>query len=387
MIGMQNNGNTGSITAAVLSGKGETPLPVYEKVFSVADKEEIEAGESEAKETGAEKTEAEGTKEKETEESVTDMDGSEGGEGQSLLETSVPITWAGGAVAAAIAVSVLATLLVKKLSAGRKARKGKRMQAVQTETLPPKTETSRFGVVGKLHNIGSRGSQQDSLGVVEMGNALFAVVADGMGGLADGDKVSQKIVLTMMQDADQSKAASRDDTFLYQLLSHANREVDRMLGASNQYKSGSTVIAVLAERNCFRWVSVGDSRIYLFRGGSLIQMNKEHIYETELLQQAVNNMVSFREAGTDVQRKRLTSFVGMGDLRHVDGSIHPVAAQPGDKVILMSDGVFNTITEQEIADIISSSKNAREAAENMEYQVLASKNPRQDNFTAVILEF
>lgn len=330
-------------------------------------------------------TEVEDTRAEKTEESVTAMDGNEEGEAQSLLEMSVPITWAGGAVAAAIAVSVVITLLVKKLTTRRKAGRGEHTQAVQTET--PKTKTSRFGGVGKLHNIGSRGSQQDSLGVVEMENALFAVVADGMGGLEDGDKVSQKIVLTMMQDADQSKAASRDESFLYQLVSHANREVSRMLGVSNQYKSGSTLIAVLAERNCFRWVSVGDSRIYLFRGGSLIQMNKEHIYETELLQQAVNNRISFHEAGTDVQRKRLTSFIGMGDLRHLDGSIHPVAVQPGDRVILMSDGVFNTISEQEIADIISSSENAREAADAMEYQVLARKNPRQDNFTAVILEF
>lgn len=179
----------------------------------------------------------------------------------SFINTSIPVIWAGGIAAAAAAVSVLIMLLIQKLKNRRREKETDQTGAMQ--------EKSHFGIVGKLHNIGSRGSQQDSLGVVDMQDAVFAVVADGMGGLSDGDKVSQKIVLTMMQDADRSKMAPRDDTLLYQMISHANSEVNRMLGRSKQYESGSTVIAVLAERDRFQWVSVGDSRIYLFRGGSL----------------------------------------------------------------------------------------------------------------------
>ncbi|MEY8391615.1 protein phosphatase 2C domain-containing protein [Lachnospiraceae bacterium 45-W7] len=240
---------------------------------------------------------------------------------------------------------------------------------------------------GKVHNIGKRKEQQDSFGVSNVGNGRFAVVADGMGGLAEGDKVSQKIVLTMLQEAAKLSSVRAEDAPLYRMVSRANQEVTKMLGTGGAYKSGSTVAAVLAGPDSFQWISVGDSRIYLFRGNCLIQINREHIYETELLEKAVNGEISFSEVRTNRQRKGLTSFIGMGELKHVDGSLRPLEIMPRDKVLLMSDGVFHTLPETEICRILAETEDAQQAAAELEKQVLARQNPRQDNFTAVILYF
>ena len=53
----------------------------------------------------------------------------------------------------------------------------------------------------------------------------------------------------------------------------------------------------------------------------------------------------------------------------------------------MSDGIFNTISEAEIMNILESTKNAAEAASLMEKRVLEASNPNQDNFTCIILDF
>lgn len=242
-----------------------------------------------------------------------------------------------------------------------------------------------LGNAGKVHNIGRRKSQQDSLGVAKYKNGVFAVVADGMGGLSDGDKVSQKIVMTMLQDAAGLTGGSTDG-MLYQMVSHANREVNHMLGAADRYKSGSTLIAVLAEAGNFQWVSVGDSRIYLYRAGQILQINREHIYEADLMRKAVNQEISFSEIAKDSQKKSVASFIGMGSLKYIDGSTRRISVQTGDKVVLMSDGVFNTLSEKEICDVLAHTKNAEQAAQVMEEQVLARQNPKQDNFTAIILD-
>lgn len=239
--------------------------------------------------------------------------------------------------------------------------------------------------VGTLHNIGKRSGQQDSLGTIETAGGTFAVVADGMGGLADGDRVSQCIVMTMLQDA-AALSAGRNETRLYEMAAHANREVNRLLGAEGLYKSGSTLIAVLVEEGCFHWVSVGDSRIYLYRGGNLLQINPEHTYETELMQQAVNGDMSFREAKKHPKRSGLTSFLGMGDLKYVDGSRRGVTSCAGDRLLLMSDGVFNTLKEEEICRVMRENADVAHAAAALEEQVLIKNNPKQDNFTAVIME-
>lgn len=260
-----------------------------------------------------------------------------------------------------------------------------RLREIPVSAAVPKEAVTICSAVGKVHNIGRRSTQQDSLGVTAYQNGMLAVVADGMGGLADGDKVSQKIVLTMLQDG-AVLAGGNTEGNLYQMTAHVNSEVNHMLGVSDRYKSGSTLIAVLVEAGNFQWVSVGDSRIYLYRGQELLQINREHVYEMDLIHKAVNYEISFAEIASNPQRKSVSSFIGMGELKYIDGSMHPVSLKQGDRLLLMSDGVFNTLSEQEICDVLSRESNAAEAALALEEQVLARRNPKQDNFTAIILD-
>lgn len=249
----------------------------------------------------------------------------------------------------------------------------------------PLQQSPKF-VIGKVHHIGRRKYQQDCLGVTDIVGGVLAVVADGMGGLADGDKVSQKIVMTALSDAEKINPAGCENP-LYALAAHANSEVNRMIGVNRQYQSGSTMLAVAADQEGFHWLSIGDSRIYLYRGGMLLQINREHIYEAELLCEAVNGEISFAEVKNNSQRKGLTSFIGMGELKHIDGSMRKCPVQKGDMVLLMSDGVFNTISDTEIETILANAGNAKAAETVLEQKVLEKQNPKQDNFTAVILEF
>lgn len=293
---------------------------------------------------------------------------------------------------AAVVGSALFVLIKKKASKGQNKsgiKQEEQKNQAQEEALKDeeayKEITSIGCTVGKVHNIGRRNSQQDSLGVAEYKDGILAVVADGMGGLSDGDKVSQRIVLTMLQDSTGLVGGSTEGA-LYQMVAHVNCEVNRMLGVSDRYKSGSTLIAVLVEAGSFQWVSVGDSRIYLYRGGELLQINREHVYAADLLQKAVNQEIAFEEIAQNPQKKSVSSFIGMGELKYIDGSMRPVRTVPGDRLLLMSDGVFNTLSEQEICDVLIQEKEAKNAARMLEEQVLARQNGKQDNFTAIILD-
>ncbi len=241
------------------------------------------------------------------------------------------------------------------------------------------------GTFGRVHNVGERRNQQDSMGAALTRFGLLAVVSDGMGGLSDGEKVSQKAVQAMIEAAGRV-AVSGSENPLFVMLSEANEQVLQMLGPEQIYKSGATLLAVLVNNGQFHWVAVGDSRIYLYCRHHLFQINREHIYKQQLIGEAVNKNISFNRVVTDPQRDRLVSFLGMGELKHVDGSLRPVDVWEGDKILLMSDGIFNTISEREILRILETTRNAAEAAALMEQQVVAAANPRQDNFTCLILD-
>lgn len=242
------------------------------------------------------------------------------------------------------------------------------------------------GSVGTVHSIGRRKNQEDTFGVNHIKTGLLAVVSDGMGGLSGSERVSQQAVMGMFQAGNQISPSASENP-LYEMLSIANEQVLKMLGPDQIYKSGATLLAILANNGRFHWAAVGDSRIYLYCSHHLIQVNREHIYKRQLIGEAVNKNISFSTVNTDPQKDRLISFLGMGELKYIDGSLRPIEVRQGDKVLLMSDGIFDTISEKEIMDILESTRNAAEAAALMEKQVGAAGNPRQDNFTCVILDF
>lgn len=264
----------------------------------------------------------------------------------------------------------------------RRMKQRMQTQAVPIEEVPVTTGEQIH--IGQLHGIGAREYQEDSFGVSMLPDGVLAVVADGMGGLAGGDKISQKIVCTMLEMGDRLPKGQLDGALEHMVYS-ANDTVNDMLGMEGLYRSGSTALGVLVRQRQFHWISVGDSHIYLFRDGQLTQLNVEHNREQELMQMVQRGELSYEEVQNFPGRKGLTSFIGMGRLRYVDRSTERTLLQPGDRILLMTDGVFDTLSDTVLTSVLTEYPEVTEAAGEMERLIQEAANPRQDNFTAVIL--
>lgn len=266
----------------------------------------------------------------------------------------------------------------------RKKKVSKSLELQNTESLLSVEESPRI-LIGKLHGLGARSSQQDCFSVSpeEMipTHGLLAVVADGMGGLQDGDKVSQKAVTTIMDGF--YNLQGEPELVLLSLLGNANMAVNAMLGPENYSKSGSTLVAGLIRNNRFYYLSVGDSRICLMRDGVLYQLNREHVYRNELYVRALNGEGTLLDARNHVRAAGLTSFLGKGRLEYVDLPAEPIEIRSGDVFMLMSDGVYNAVTREELIQALS--REPQTAVEILQ-EIIQKKNfANQDNFSAVIL--
>lgn len=291
-----------------------------------------------------------------------------------------------GLLAADVAAIVWVTVLIRKTASAEKERKNAQMrQAPQEQTLRSSAGTGEIQV-GQLHNIGARPYQEDSSGVSMLDDGILAIVADGMGGLSGGDKVSQKIVYSMLTYGDQLRPGYIDGA-LERMVHATNEAVNKMLGPEGLYKSGSTLLAVLARGNRFHWIAVGDSHIYYLHNGHLVQLNEEHNRGQELLHKAARGEITYEEARNDPKKNGLTSFIGMGRLKYIDKSLDSIPLAPGDRIVLMTDGVFNALPDKTIEAVLNRYPNVQEAAAEMERLVIQRANPRQDNFTAVIIGF
>jgi protein phosphatase len=239
-------------------------------------------------------------------------------------------------------------------------------------------------------DIGARENQQDNCCVYEAGvNCMLAVVADGMGGLENGAEISG-IVTYVFREAISRRAVMTGQTIDYPeielltTLKTANEQVLDYINNAGGGMSGSTVVAVYLTRNKLYFLSVGDSHLYLMRKGRLILLNREHTYAYELDEKVVQGTLTLERALSDGERKCLTSYVGMDRIEHLDRNITPITLCVGDKLLLVSDGVFGTLSDAEMEQAMSAST-PQIAANTLEEMVRSKNKPRQDNSTSVVI--
>jgi len=245
-------------------------------------------------------------------------------------------------------------------------------------------------LIGNAYHIGTRESQQDSFAISDLTNAdltarkgVFGVVADGMGGMENGAEVSAIVTRTMLQYFNEVDFSARTELDLLNMLYAANDNVNLLM--ANCEQGGSTAVAVIIRDGMMYWIAVGDSRIYLARSGALIQINREHTYAVELDELAAAGEISWEDALSDPQRVALTSYLGTGKPEKVDRNLRPIKLVSGDRILLLSDGVFGTLSEEEIME--TQIFEPHKSAEEIQSRVLAKQKSSQDNFTAVILEY
>lgn len=240
--------------------------------------------------------------------------------------------------------------------------------------------------VSTLHEIGKRSRQEDSLSVspesMRPARGLLAVLADGMGGLSDGDLVSSRIVSSVM-DAFIRSAEADGPRLLCSLLLTANQAVHKALEPSQYGKAGSTLIMGLIRDGRFHYLSVGDSIICLVRGGQVLRLNRAHIYRDEQYLRAVNGSVSLSQCVENRASASLVSFLGMETLRYIDFPAEPVDVLAGDRFMLMSDGVYNALTKRELLAALDGP--AADVAARLRQRVEAKNYAGQDNYTAIVL--
>lgn len=251
-------------------------------------------------------------------------------------------------------------------------------------TAPPVKGSVRAAV---HQHIGKREDQQDSYvctdPAVYGARGVLAAVADGMGGLSNGRAVSQALVRCFEEGFLRADPTFGSADLLLQLAIRANAQVNGML--QGQERSGSTLVAAVIRGGLLHFLCVGDSRVYLYRGGGLIQLSREHIFQEELAVRALNREIPGSRVRADRQARALTSYFGIGHIPALDRNDAGIKLISGDKILLASDGVFGTLTDQTLEALMAMEPEA--AAQAMAERIAAADKRYQDNHTAVILEY
>jgi serine/threonine protein phosphatase PrpC len=222
---------------------------------------------------------------------------------------------------------------------------------------------------------GRRATNEDTM-LVEPGIGLF-VVADGMGGHNAGEIASALAVRTL-----HDFIAAGDGMTPHALaegLRLANDEILTAAGASPEYDGmGTTVVSVIARGDRLVYGSVGDSRLYLWRGGRLTQLTQDDTWISRVLPA---DALGTADALAHPMRHVLTKVVGVrGDL---DPAVGDDRLDAGDTLLLCSDGLHGTVDAAAIARTLAAEPSVQHAAQSLLDQALAGG--ATDNITVVVI--
>lgn len=228
------------------------------------------------------------------------------------------------------------------------------MQGMQTHTVPPQP----FGVF---------------------------LVADGLGGHGHGQEASRQAIQTMIDQMlpKVSDGPELQERALKQLLINAVQAANQTIYRQNQEQHtdmGTTITAVVVVGLKAFVANVGDSRTYLYRESEgLRKITKDHSVVAYLVETGI---IKPDDIYTHPQRNQIYRNLGAQPLIQVDAFIEPL--QPGDRVILCSDGLWEMVRDPAIEQILRSGTDAQHLASALLEAALGGGGA--DNVSVIVVQ-
>ena len=223
-----------------------------------------------------------------------------------------------------------------------------------------------------------RTNNEDAWLVVESLNA--AILADGMGGENCGEVGSAVTVQSIADYLKMPEEGLTMEELAKEAIRSANRRVLETAGERDECDGmGSTVVLVLWRLPDVVIANVGDSRCYLFRSHELKQLSYDQNFANELRHQ-----LGLSEERVRTMPNRNVLTMAVGTYEHVLIRIHSLKLEPGDQLLLCSDGLHGPVDHDTISQILDETVSLQQKVDELIQR--ANLNGGPDNVTAVLLE-
>ncbi|MCF6210491.1 MAG: protein phosphatase 2C domain-containing protein [Gammaproteobacteria bacterium] len=237
----------------------------------------------------------------------------------------------------------------------------------------------------KTSRLGNRMSNEDRIGIAEVDGRVLLVLADGMGGYRGGQLASTALVNSMLRQFQQHRQTiAEPSAFLKVLIADAHRAVIRK--GVEQYppvEPRTTCVVCLIQHGHAWWAHVGDSRLYLFRDGSVLSRTRDHSKIESLL---AAGKISERELKNHPQRNLVTRCVGDRKRPPISTFSEKTTLEKKDIFLLCSDGLWDALDDDYMAETLQQTT-LNKAVDRLAYQAEFRSYPEADNISVIALRW
>ena len=239
-------------------------------------------------------------------------------------------------------------------------------------------------IIGRTSRLGNRQNNQDTVAVAERDNTVLLALGDGLGGKQGGEIASRVMVETMINAFNHAKLPIKNpQTFITEGLHQAHFNVIEA-GKKNEppVDPGTTAVICLIQNGCAWWGHVGDSRLYLFRGGVPIYRTKDHSFVEKLYERG---HITADKRSSHPLKNYMTRCIGLSNNVPEVSVSNEVPLQQGDIILSCSDGLWEPLDDMQMGAIIMDGR-LNDALNTLSEKAEKTAYPNSDNISAVAIQ-
>ena len=245
--------------------------------------------------------------------------------------------------------------------------------------LEKNTGSKKFSPIGMASTLGTREVQQDYFGSKNLNSATLMLLADGNG--ENGDLAAKMAVDTFRDLFNDANIIGKPQYFFQRAANAANKKITNTL---EERQGETSLAAVLIDRSKFFYMLVGNSRVAVFRNGDLIPVSEGQTVDVLARQRYYEGKISKSETLSLLNEHRLYNVLGRDEFQDIEIFDKPISIQENDLIILMSEGIFNTLSWSEIEDVLDKKILPQEAAREIVSRVNRSPHVSKENASILI---
>lgn len=275
-------------------------------------------------------------------------------------------------------------LYLSNVSQKRSINFSKKNNSVDEDDASPQfKDPSSSYEVGICKTIGDQEIQQEICDVQFDNSCCMAILTDGDGHHSFGQSASNIAAKTFSQLFLKGNISDNINYFLTKTFNVANTNIVNVLGE----KGKATCACAVIDNGRLHYGLVGESRIAVFRGDSLIQITVGHTINAYAKQQYYEGNLTKKKTLSLLEYKDIYNYLGRDGFTDIELSDPPVILKNGDIIVIMSDGIFKTISWVEMEKYLSQISNCAVKSQRIIGAIESFEDIQKGNASIILIKY
>lgn len=233
--------------------------------------------------------------------------------------------------------------------------------------------------LGAASTLGTRTVQQDYFGVKKNSGVLLMLLADG---IRDNGEIAAKLAVDTFRDLfDDPNSIQKPQYFFKRAANATQQKIENTL---EERQGETSIVAAMVKGDELFYSLIGNCCVTVFRGGDLIPVSEGQTLDVLAKHRYEEGRISKQETLALLDRHRRYNVLGQDSFQEVEIFSKPLYLKNDDMVVLMSEGVLNTLRWVEIEEVLSKKNSVQTLAEEIIHLVNNSPMVDKDNASVLI---